>query len=122
MRKEVFDQPRPWTEHGAEPTQNPVDLEQLRQEFSEKFTKSLCARRTFINNPDGSRTMIETYHIHIEPVLKVDNDYLIEFMHTAAVLGYRSTIGPLFLPDMNSLFKPVVGVEPAVIVVLEQTI
>lgn len=121
MGKEIFNQSRPWPEQGADPNLMPVDLEELRESFFDKFTKNFCRRRTIVDNPDHSRAIIETYHIPIENLLKVDNKDIVEFLHIATILGYRSAIGPVFLPDMDWPGKPIVGIKPAVVFVLERT-
>lgn len=96
----------------------PVNIEKLKIEFEMEW-RGNRKEHTVIVHEDGRRTMHESYRI---PIFKDEHElehFLPAFGHQAGLLGYRSTIGPVFIPDADhDLLRPKYG---SVIFFLERT-
>ena len=93
MIKEIFSQ-RPNWELGLKKE----DLAMLESEFEKKWGQRRAAR-VIVENQNGSHTMFDTYEMRILKDAQNTIVFLREFALTASVLGYRSTMGPIVIPE-----------------------
>lgn len=115
---EIFRQ-YPLDKRGEEFESSRVDLNDMKLEFEREMGKHLLYR-TVVENEDGSKSTYDTYKVSIS---NSDNvfDIDIRTIHDASVLGYRSTMAPLVIPDASKSFSGKEQTRPYIILFLEKT-
>ena len=81
-----------------------VEIETLRSKFEEKWGEH-CERRTIVEKPDGSKTIYETYYMDIPQSPHEGDQLILDFISTASILGYSSTIATIVIPANPRLFQ-----------------